>query len=177
VSAHVTNQQIAEDCHRARIPSPQINRDDGKAYKALLSDDTDPDLVPRLRDPALLNAFAALADRLVRSYGEAIDLTVYRCVQESLTNVIRHAQANEVSVAVREASDEGYTGEERSTQLRLTVRDNGRGIDPTAPTGFGIRGMQERVQALGGSYKVESEAGRGTCVQILIPLDHRTPPA
>ena len=122
-------------------------------------------------------AFAFGADRLVRSYGEAIDLTVYRCVQESLTNVIRHAQANEVSVAVREASDEGYTGEERSTQLTLTVRDNGRGIDPTAPTGFGIRGMQERVQALGGSYKVESEAGRGTCVQILIPLAHRTPPA
>src|ERR1700738_3676079 len=70
-----------------------------------------------------------------------------------------------------------HTGEERSTQLTLTVRDNGRGIDPTAPTGFGIRGMQERVQALGGSYKVESEAGRGTWVQILIPLDHRTPPA
>jgi hypothetical protein len=37
---------------------------DGKAYKALMSDDTDPDLVPRLRDPALLNAFAALADDL-----------------------------------------------------------------------------------------------------------------
>ena len=37
---------------------------DGKAYKALLSDDTDPDLVPRLRDPNLLNAFAALADDL-----------------------------------------------------------------------------------------------------------------
>ena len=119
-------------------------------------------------------AFAFSADRLVRSYGEAIDLTVYRCVQESLTNIIRHAQANEVSVAVREASDEGYTGEKRSTQLMLTVRDNGRGIDPTAPTGFGIRGMQERVQALGGSYKAESEPGWGTCVQILIPLDHRT---
>ena len=43
---------------------------DGKAYKALLSDDTDPDLVPRLRDPALLNAFAALADDLRKVMGQ-----------------------------------------------------------------------------------------------------------
>ena len=111
---------------------------------------------------------------LVRSYGEAIDLTVYRCVQECLTNVVRHAQAGQVSVALGEASDGPCSGEERSTQLTLTVRDDGRGIDPTAaPIGFGIRGMQERVQALGGSYKVDSEAGRGTCVRILIPLDDR----
>ena len=43
---------------------------DGKAYKALLSDDTDPDLVPRLRDPALLNAFAALAHDLKTVVGQ-----------------------------------------------------------------------------------------------------------
>ena len=43
---------------------------DGKAYKALLSDDTDPDLVPRLRDPALLNAFAALAEDLRTVMGQ-----------------------------------------------------------------------------------------------------------
>ena len=43
---------------------------DGKAYKALLSDDTDPDLVPRLRDPALLNAFAAQADDLRKVMGQ-----------------------------------------------------------------------------------------------------------
>ena len=69
MSVHVTNQQTG-GCHRARIPSPQINRDDGKAYKALLSDDTDPDLVPRLRDPALLNAFAALAGDLRTVMGQ-----------------------------------------------------------------------------------------------------------
>jgi hypothetical protein len=69
VSTHVTNQQTG-GCHRARIPSPQLNRGDGKAYKALLSDDTDPDLVPRLRDPALLNAFAALADDLRTVMGQ-----------------------------------------------------------------------------------------------------------
>ena len=69
MSTHVTNQQTG-GCHRARIPSPQLNRGDGKAYKALLSDDTDPDLVPRLRDPASLNAFAALADDLRTVMGQ-----------------------------------------------------------------------------------------------------------
>lgn len=115
-------------------------------------------------------AFAFSADKLMRSYGEAIDLTVYRCVQESLTNVIRHAQAKEASVALCETAVDANAGDEGATQLTLTVRDDGRGIDPTAPLGFGIRGMQERVQALGGSYKVESAPGRGTCVRIAIPI-------
>jgi signal transduction histidine kinase len=50
------------------------------------------------------------------------------------------------------------------------VRDDGRGIDPGASPGFGLRGMQERVQGLGGSYKVETAGGHGTCIRILIPL-------
>jgi two-component system sensor histidine kinase UhpB len=117
--------------------------------------------------------FSFTAGKLARSYGEAIDLTVYRCVQESLTNIVRHAQAREVSVALGEESDDGQAGEKRPTHLTLTVRDDGRGIDPTASIGFGVRGMQERVQALGGSYKVDSGAGRGTCVRIVIPLQGR----
>jgi two-component system, NarL family, sensor histidine kinase UhpB len=115
--------------------------------------------------------FSFTAGKLARSYGEAIDLTVYRCVQENLTNVVRHAQAREVSVALGEESDDGQAGDERPRHLTLTVRDDGRGIDPTASIGFGVRGMQERVQALAGSYRVDSEAGRGTCVRIRIPLD------
>jgi two-component system sensor histidine kinase UhpB len=119
-------------------------------------------------------AFTFSAVRLERSYGEAIDLTIYRCVQESLTNVIRHAQASEVNVAVCEAPDKSYASEDHPMQLTLTVSDNGCGIDPTTPIGFGIRGMQERVKALGGGYTVESETGRGTCVRISIPLDHES---
>jgi len=116
-------------------------------------------------------AFSLSAGKLALSYGEAIDLTVYRCVQESLTNAIRHAQASKVTIALGEESNAACAGEQRSMQLALTVRDNGRGIDCAAPIGFGIRGMRERVQAFGGSYQAESEAGRGTCVRILIPLD------
>src|SRR5262249_39201025 len=117
-------------------------------------------------------AFAFSARKLARGYGDSIDLTVYRCVQESLTNAIRHAQASQIGVELAEGADDDGSG---SPALALTIRDDGRGIDPAAGPGFGIRGMQERVQALGGSYKVESARGRGTCIRIAIPLrDGRT---
>jgi two-component system, NarL family, sensor histidine kinase UhpB len=113
-------------------------------------------------------AFAFSARGLVRGYGDSVDLTVYRCVQESLTNAIRHAQASKVEVEIGETG--APAGASTRGELALTVRDDGRGIDPAAPPGFGMRGMQERVQGLGGSYKVESAGGRGTCVRIAIPL-------
>ncbi len=117
-------------------------------------------------------AFSFSADQLLPGYGDSVDLTVYRCVQESLTNAIRHAQASRVSVEVGvargEAAADGESGDKAA--LALIIRDDGRGIDPAAPPGFGIRGMQERVQALGGSLKLESAPGSGTCARIAIPL-------
>jgi two-component system sensor histidine kinase UhpB len=98
------------------------------------------------------------------SYGEPIDLTIYRCVQESLTNTIRHARATRVDVTLGEAAPEGLP-----RQLNLQIRDDGRGIDPAAPSGRGLRGMKERVQALSGSCVVESASGGGTRVHIAIP--------
>jgi two-component system, NarL family, sensor histidine kinase UhpB len=116
------------------------------------------------RHPGIKFSFSAAT--LARGYGDSIDLTVYRCVQESLTNVIRHAEAGHVDVELGEAPG--------ASSLALVVSDDGRGIDPTTPQGFGISGMQERVQALGGSYKVEGGRGRGTCVRIVIPLPGHT---
>jgi len=107
-------------------------------------------------------SFSFTAGKLQRSYGDSIDLTVYRCIQESLTNAIRHAQPKHVGVDLRHVDAE--------PRLALTVRDDGCGMNPGKPAGFGIRGMQERVEGLGGRYSVESETGRGTCVHISIPL-------
>jgi two-component system, NarL family, sensor histidine kinase UhpB len=107
-------------------------------------------------------SFSFAAGQLSRSYGDSIDLTVYRCIQESLTNVIRHAQAKHVTVNISAAGGE--------TQLEMVVRDDGRGMPAGAPPGFGIRGMRERTEGLGGHYAVASETGRGTCVRITIPL-------
>jgi two-component system, NarL family, sensor histidine kinase UhpB len=105
-------------------------------------------------------AFTFAADGIERGYDDSIDLTIYRCIQESLTNAIRHARARHIDVAVGEAG----------AVLILTVRDDGRGIAPGAAPGFGMSGMQERVQGLGGDYAVESAPGRGTCVHIAIPV-------
>jgi len=99
------------------------------------------------------------------SYGEPIDLTIYRCVQESLTNTIRHAQAGWVDIAFGEIDQDGAR-----PFLSLQIHDDGCGIDRAAPLGRGLRGMQERVQALGGSCVVEGAAGRGTQVHITIPI-------
>jgi signal transduction histidine kinase len=81
-------------------------------------------------------------------------------VQESLTNAIRHAQATCVDVRIV-ATEAAVT---------LTVRDDGRGIDPQAPKGLGSLGMKERVECLGGDYGIESERGQGTCLRVVIPL-------
>ncbi len=112
-------------------------------------------------------ALSFSADELMRSYGDSLDLTIYRCVQESLTNAIRHAQPKHVVVELADAADPAGGGDR---VLKLTVRDDGRGIDPKMPLGFGIRGMQERVQALGGSYGVETADGHGTRVSCAIPV-------
>jgi two-component system sensor histidine kinase UhpB len=100
------------------------------------------------------------------SYGEPVDLTIYRCVQESLTNTIRHAQAKRVDLAFGEIDADS----EPRRLLVLQVQDDGCGIDPAAPTGRGLRGMQERAGALGGSCIIDRAPAGGTCVRIAIPV-------
>src|SRR5262245_31765112 len=67
--------------------------------------------------------FSVSAGNILRSYGDSVDLTIYRCAQESLTNVIRHARAKHVAVEVDEAISEENTSTNGASQLALTVRD------------------------------------------------------
>ena len=112
------------------------------------------------QSPQILFRFCA--EELASSYGDTVDLTIYRCIQEGLTNAIRHAQATLVEVEIHNNHAPGL--------LKLVIRDDGRGMSVAAPSGLGIRGMQERVEGLGGRYVLQSEIGRGTCVNITIPL-------
>lgn len=101
--------------------------------------------------------------------GETINITVFRVVQECLTNVVRHAQASNVEIAVKREPAAAGTRE----MLRLAVCDDGKGTpEQEVPDGhFGLLGMRERVQALNGSLSIESAPERGFCVNVTLPLE------
>jgi two-component system sensor histidine kinase UhpB len=89
-----------------------------------------------------------------------VELVVYRVAQESLTNVMRHADASEVLLALQRVDG----------ALRLIVRDNGRGLPDDAAAGAGMTGMSERALHVGGRLVVASSPETGTEVRLDIPL-------
>ena len=99
--------------------------------------------------------------------GETADLTIYRTVQEALTNVFRHAQATAVNVTIEPAEPATGMRESRGC-ARVRVRDNGQGLKPDHALGLGLIGMRERILALGGTLTVASGEG-GVTVEALVP--------
>jgi two-component system, NarL family, sensor histidine kinase UhpB len=125
-------------------------------------------------------AFAQRVETLARSYGDTMDLTIYRCIQEGLTNAIRHAGASLIEVKVDDLSGTATEGSETSrgdgaARLEIAVRDDGVGIAAGMAPGFGLHGMRERVQALGGDFAIDTGPGRGTCLRIVLPLPLPSP--
>jgi PAS domain S-box-containing protein len=107
----------------------------------------------------------------VEGLGEVVNITAFRIVQECLTNVVRHAAATRVEIGVARVRDPAL-----GDALRVTVRDNGKGIDklPEADAErYGLMGMRERVQALHGDFRIESDAGLGVAVSAVIPVSSR----
>ncbi|HKT40410.1 MAG TPA: sensor histidine kinase [Ktedonobacterales bacterium] len=90
-------------------------------------------------------------------------VTLYRCAQEALTNIRKHAQATKALVRLRVASG----------QAELTVLDNGKGMvdgAPTTPSGFGLQGIRERIALGGGSVTAGPEPGGGWRVEATLPV-------
>ncbi|MFB9263852.1 histidine kinase [Bradyrhizobium erythrophlei] len=99
--------------------------------------------------------------------GETADLTIYRIVQEALTNVFRHAGATAVSITIEPAEQQtGLRGSRGCALVR--VRDNGRGLQPDHKLGHGLTGMRERILALGGTLSVNS-GDDGVTVEAFVP--------
>ena len=92
---------------------------------------------------------------------EATQLTVYRLVQEALTNISKYAKAKKVLVTVH-----GYP-----THAAVQVRDDGAGFDPAGvgPTSHGLAGMRHRVEAAGGRLTITSSADSGTLISAVLP--------
>jgi signal transduction histidine kinase len=92
---------------------------------------------------------------------EPLEAAIYFVVAESLTNAVKHADASELRVSMRAGPGE----------LRVEIVDDGRGgADPTTGDGTGLRGLADRVEALGGRLAVESPPGEGTTVRAVLPL-------
>ena len=150
------------------------------SLRALISD-----LRPAVLDElGIQPALEALAERVRVSSGLAVELdldlaferqdaaarltpeienAVYRLVQETLTNVSKHAGVDRATVAVRESDG----------ALSIEVRDAGAGYEIGADThGFGLIGMRERVELVDGKLAVSSSPGEGTTVSVVIPARH-----
>ncbi len=96
-----------------------------------------------------------------------LETALYRLIQEALTNIAKHAQADDVNVDLNRTD----------SAITVTITDNGRGFDPEEvlrmniqKRGLGIRGMQERVSILGGTIDIRSRPAAGTQIAIEIPL-------
>ncbi|MBR0795912.1 HAMP domain-containing protein [Bradyrhizobium jicamae] len=99
--------------------------------------------------------------------GETADLTIYRIVQEALTNVFRHADATAVHITVEPAERQTGVHDSRGCAL-VRVSDNGRGLRSDHQLGRGLTGMRERILALGGTISVNS-GDDGVTVEAFVP--------
>ena len=96
--------------------------------------------------------------------GGSAQLTVYRLVQESLTNIGKYAEASQIVISLQNM--DGY--------VTVEVRDNGKGFDSNAvnPASHGLSGMRHRVEAAGGRLTVTTNHGMGTKITAVLPKDH-----
>ncbi len=104
-----------------------------------------------------------------RPLSAELNFTLYRLIQESLTNICKHAAATEVAIGIQQSA----------TAIRAIVQDNGKGFDLVRvasalpnryPAGFGLQGMHERTLALAGELQVKTAPGRGCHIQAIFPL-------
>jgi len=94
------------------------------------------------------------------------DTAIFRIFQETLTNVARHSKATQVTVNLKE----------KEGQIKLTVKDNGRGItkeEITHPKSYGLMGIRERAKILNGNSIIKGFRGKGTSVSVGIPIHEK----
>jgi two-component system, NarL family, sensor histidine kinase DevS len=105
--------------------------------------------------------------RAAQRHTPELELTMYRIVQEALTNAVKNGHATHGIVEVIEGA----------TTIEVSIRDDGTGFDPATRTeGFGVLGMRERVALLHGTLEIESAPGHGTTVHSTLPVQRRPEP-
>ena len=108
-------------------------------------------------------AFITRVTDELNDLGDTVNITAYRVVQECLTNIRRYASPHRVEVAVQRVHA-------ARPMLEVSVSDDGLGFVPDQADGFGLAGMRERVEGLGGIFSIRSAPGAGTQIKALLPL-------
>ncbi len=109
------------------------------------------------------NAGIASCISIPKDLGEMDDevaLAAYRIIQESLTNITRHADARRMTLSVVDEKE----------SLVIEIEDDGIGFDPASFGGYGLAGMRERVEGLGGSFGLTTAPGKGTKISVRLPI-------
>jgi two-component system sensor histidine kinase UhpB len=115
----------------------------------------------RTRHPDIGISF--LLDKDVEEFVGSANIHLFRIVQESLTNVSKHAEATNVRVGLFLTEDDS---------IHMEVSDDGKGFDPALPrTGFGLHGIHERVASMDGVLTIQTAPGQGVSLEIEIPCD------
>lgn len=94
-----------------------------------------------------------------------VEVGLYRIAQEALNNIVRHAEARQVTVQLTVTA----------RQIKLTIEDDGKGFDPTQipKSSFGLIGVNERAKLLGGMFRIESSLGAGARAEVIVPLEKK----
>ena len=110
--------------------------------------------------------FASRVEDIDRLFDKDDEIHVYRIVQETVNNIVKHSGATEAAVVLKK----------RAGAVSLSIRDNGRGFDSAKPSdeshdlGYGLKGIAERVRILGGALTIDARPGAGTSTTVDIPL-------
>ena len=176
-----SRSDVAVDAIKRRIEQALVMVDELLDKARRLSFDLRPPALDQLGLlPAVLTFFERSSDEtgvrvdfrhygLEKRFGHDVETTAYRIIQESLTNVVRHAGVTEATVRIWATND----------VLSLQIEDRGHGFDLeavlVAPQSTGLAGMQERVKLLGGVLRIESSPGNGTQIAAELPFDRSGP--
>ncbi|MFO7446385.1 MAG: two-component regulator propeller domain-containing protein [Ignavibacteriaceae bacterium] len=106
------------------------------------------------------------SDNIDKLFDEKTEVSIYRIVQESINNIIKHSGAKKVEIKISNSADETI----------LSVKDDGKGFDrekESIKRGFGLAGIKERASILGGKLILNSELNKGTELKVIFPADKR----
>lgn len=119
-------------------------------------------VVSRIKATSAIQFEISLCSDLADKLNDKQQLTIYRILQEQLNNILKHAMAERVSIILKEENGNAL----------LVIADNGKGFNTcNKAEGIGLKNMKSRSELLNGSFSIDSEAGKGCSISVLIPLN------